>query len=185
VWVEIADAQQVLDVLIAGFPSYPVNERTSELYLAAIAGQVASASVGMEAARDIITSQLYFPKIAELLDACRAVAKRRRARPRGELPRGEPLSTEENAQRLQALRDMRVTLQSTTKVIELEIDGAVVPGRVWEGQTEDGIPCAAVITRIAAHQDHDRTRFELDLSRCADPRPHGPAVEAFPMRLVL
>jgi hypothetical protein len=80
---------------------------------------------------------------------------------------------------------MRVHLQSTTKVVELEVDGAIVPGRVWEGETEDGIPCAAIITRIAADREQDLSAFERDLQECRDPRPGGAGAEAWPTRLVL
>jgi len=82
---------------------------------------------------------------------------------------------------------MRVRLESTTKMVELEINGAIVPGRVWEGETEDGVRCAAVITRIAAHKHADLSRFEAELERQpdAEPAPGGAADRAFPSRMVL
>jgi hypothetical protein len=44
---------------------------------------------------------------------------------------------------------MKVTLESTTKVLQLDIGGASVPARVWEGTTEHGTPVFCFITRIA------------------------------------
>lgn len=40
---------------------------------------------------------------------------------------------------------MKITLESTSKIVELN----GVPARVWEGKSESGIPCHAFITRIA------------------------------------
>ena len=77
---------------------------------------------------------------------------------------------------------MKVTLHSTTKIIELHVDGQVVPARVWEGHTEKGVPCHAYITRIACHKDEDNAEFERDLRECADP---SPAIDPIPLRLIL
>ena len=49
---------------------------------------------------------------------------------------------------------MRITLDSTHTVIEMLMDGRVVPARIWEGHTEDGVPVVAWITRISP-QTHD------------------------------
>jgi hypothetical protein len=83
---------------------------------------------------------------------------------------------------------MKVTLESTTKVVQLEIDGRTVPARIWEGTTEGGIPCFAFITRIApsipepqltAEQDAE---FQRDLKQQKAPTP---AIGAIDMRLIL
>lgn len=80
---------------------------------------------------------------------------------------------------------MRVNLESTTRVVD--VFGAPgrmsVPGRIWEGETDSGIPVFAVITRIAVAVDSDRREFEAELVRCADPSPESSA--AVPARLVL
>lgn len=47
---------------------------------------------------------------------------------------------------------MKVTVESTPKIVE--ING--VPARVWQGQTEGGIPVIAFLTRIAAERDQVR-----------------------------
>lgn len=65
---------------------------------------------------------------------------------------------------------MKVTLESTDKVIEFEIDGVLVPARVWEGRTELGVPCHAYITRLAVREGLNASEFERDL----ESRPHVP-----------
>jgi len=73
---------------------------------------------------------------------------------------------------------MKVTLESTTRIVEI----AGVPGRVWEGHTESGIPVIAVITRVAVHQSQ-HTEFETELRECR--APSDAAVQAIPLRLIL
>ena len=64
---------------------------------------------------------------------------------------------------------MRVKLKSTTKIVELIIDGKKVPARLWEGETDKGIPCHAYITRIAVARTDDSAEFERDLQEHAAP----------------
>ncbi len=78
---------------------------------------------------------------------------------------------------------MRVTIESTDRVVGVVIRGVSVPARVWEGKTEKGIPVAVLVTRIAAHLEDDQAEFEHDLKETRAPSRH--AIEAFPMRLVL
>lgn len=73
---------------------------------------------------------------------------------------------------------MKVTLESTTKVVH--VDG--VPARIWEGQTESGIAVHAFITRIAVHKDADASQFERELQECRAPSPD---VQAYPARIIL
>lgn len=84
---------------------------------------------------------------------------------------------------------MKVTLENTTKIVALALNGTYVPARVWQGETEDGIPVQAFITRIAPEipqTDPDiaaRTAaFERELLRQADPRP---SVAAIPLTLII
>ena len=74
---------------------------------------------------------------------------------------------------------MRITIESTTKTVE--IDG--VPARVWEGHTESGIPIYCMITRVAVHQDQDRREFLVELQEHRP--PHNADIDAIPNRLVL
>lgn len=80
---------------------------------------------------------------------------------------------------------MRVTLESTSRIVHVVGEaGDTVPGRVWEGRTDSGIPVFAVVTRIAAEDDGaDLGQFEAELQRCADPTPQSFA--AIPARLIL
>ena len=55
---------------------------------------------------------------------------------------------------------MVVTLESTTRVVELVVDGNIVPARIWEGTTGNGIAGHAYITRIAFAVDDDAKEFE-------------------------
>lgn len=82
---------------------------------------------------------------------------------------------------------MQVTIESTTQVVELEMpDGAVVPARMWEGQTTSGIPVHCFVTRIcpSIHKDDlspaAAAVFERELVECRAPRVPG-----IPLRLIL
>lgn len=84
---------------------------------------------------------------------------------------------------------MKITLESTSKIVSLVIDGASVPARVWQGETESGIPVHAFITRITpeiSKQDPNidalTAEFETELQRCADPRA---TLGYIPLHLIL
>jgi len=73
---------------------------------------------------------------------------------------------------------MRITLESTTKVVELN----GVPARIWEGATESGIPIHAYVTRVAVEEGLNQEEFEKQLQTHRAP---SPAVQAISLRLVL
>ena len=73
---------------------------------------------------------------------------------------------------------MKVTLESTTKIVELN----GVQARVWEGTTESGIRVHAFITRIAAPVDSDQYEFQRELQ---EQRKPSADVASYPLRLVL
>ena len=80
---------------------------------------------------------------------------------------------------------MQLSLESTTKIVMLKINGADVPARVWCGITSGGIPVHAFITRVAVVNGLDAlayAEFERDLEEHAAPTP---AIEAIPARLIL
>lgn len=84
---------------------------------------------------------------------------------------------------------MKVVLEATRKLVTLVVDGADVPARVWQGQTESGIPVQAFITRIAPEIPRSDPRhaeltaeFDRELVLCADPRP---TVAAIPLRMII
>jgi hypothetical protein len=77
---------------------------------------------------------------------------------------------------------MKVTLESTDKIVELTLNGQTFPARVWEGETANGIKSHAYITRISVHESLDATEFERELREV---RRATPAIEAIPLRLIL
>ena len=77
---------------------------------------------------------------------------------------------------------MKLIIENTTKVVDLEVNGSRIPARVWEGQTDTGIPVHCFITRVAVHESLDCTQFEKEL---AEQRKPSFAVQAIPVRLIL
>lgn len=79
---------------------------------------------------------------------------------------------------------MKITVESTSKIVELLSAGAVhgVPARLWEGRTESGIPVHVFITRIAVANDRDTAQFEQELLEVRAPSAD---VQAYPLRMVL
>jgi hypothetical protein len=77
---------------------------------------------------------------------------------------------------------MVVTLESTSKIVEIVVDGVPVRARIWQGQTAAGVPCHAYITRIAVAKDAHASEFDRELQEMAAPRAE---LAALPARLVL
>lgn len=84
---------------------------------------------------------------------------------------------------------MRINIESTSKIVTLVIGGQDVPARVWQGETEAGVPVQCFITRIAPEISKSHPRidsltadFDRELKRMANPRP---TVEAIPLRMIL
>jgi hypothetical protein len=73
---------------------------------------------------------------------------------------------------------MRITLESTSKIVQL--NGQSV--RIWQGQTESGIPMHAYVPLVAVDKDADQTEFERELRSHAPPRAE---LEAIPMRMLV
>lgn len=83
---------------------------------------------------------------------------------------------------------MRVKLESTTKIVELHSQDGVVSARVWQGETESGVPVLAFITRIVPRvtQDHPEferlvAEFEHELQR----QEPATCVQAIPLRMII
>ena len=74
---------------------------------------------------------------------------------------------------------MKITIESTTKTVEL--NGIVA--RVWEGQTDSGIPVHCFVTRIGVHREQDSSQFERELVECRAPSALIDAT--YPARMVL
>jgi hypothetical protein len=84
---------------------------------------------------------------------------------------------------------MKITIESTSKMVTLESPTGTLPARIWQGETEGGIHVQVFITRIAPEipQSHPEievltAEFEQDLKRCTDPRQ---TVEAIPFRFFI
>jgi hypothetical protein len=77
---------------------------------------------------------------------------------------------------------MEVSLKSTTKIVEIVVNGVSIPARVWCGETANGVACHAYITRIAVARDEDASEFEADLKEHTAPTPE---VAAIPLRFIL
>jgi hypothetical protein len=84
---------------------------------------------------------------------------------------------------------MKITVESTSKTVEFIVNGVSVPARMWQGETENGIPVLCFITRIVPEvpiddprHDEMAAQFDRELRRVAAPRP---AIEVFPAKLIL
>jgi hypothetical protein len=78
---------------------------------------------------------------------------------------------------------MKVTLESTDRIVELVQNGQTIPARIWEGTTAKGIRCHAYITRIAVSDKDDAGEFERDLQE--QHKPTSPELNVIPTRLVI
>lgn len=78
---------------------------------------------------------------------------------------------------------MKVTLESTSKLTTLVVNGQLVPARVWEGATESGVRCHALITCIAVKDTDDNSEFQRELEEHRP--PSAEADRAFPLRMIL
>ena len=79
---------------------------------------------------------------------------------------------------------MKITIESTTKVVELNVRGfpSGVPARIWEGVTDSGIPVHCYVTRIAVAYDQDNSQFERELKECRAP---SAGIDAIPPWMIL
>lgn len=76
---------------------------------------------------------------------------------------------------------MKITIESTNTVVMIMKGGVEVPGRVWIGHTESGIPAQCVITRIGVPSGANQEEFQRELLQCSEPREQI----VFPLRMVL
>lgn len=73
---------------------------------------------------------------------------------------------------------MKILVESTSKIVEL--DGVSV--RVWEGNTENGIPVHVFIARVAVDASYDCQEFNEDLMSTKAP---SAVVASIASRLIL
>jgi hypothetical protein len=77
---------------------------------------------------------------------------------------------------------MRIKIESTSKVVDLVCNGVAIKARIWEGETDSGIPVHCYVTRIAVAEDADQSQFQQELS---EQRTPSAAIQAIPLRLIL
>jgi hypothetical protein len=65
---------------------------------------------------------------------------------------------------------MKLMIESTDALTKL--DGVEV--RLWEGTTEDGIPCKVFVHRIAVANEQDSAAFDRELKSQMPPGRHIP-----------
>ena len=68
---------------------------------------------------------------------------------------------------------MKLLLESTDKVVALQIGGVDVPARVWQGETPDGVQIHAFVTRVAvpnSASEEVMARFAADIQAVAPMR---------------
>lgn len=84
---------------------------------------------------------------------------------------------------------MKITIESTSQVVEIIVNGVTVPARIWQGETDSGIPVHCYVIRIVPEIresdpriDEVTAKFERELRRCAHPRT---TLQEIPLRMIL
>ena len=78
---------------------------------------------------------------------------------------------------------MKITIESTDRIILIEQGGVSIPARMWEGKTDSGIEIFCLITRIAAGDGQDIFQFAKELQE--QKPPSLDAVRVWPSRMIL
>ncbi len=85
---------------------------------------------------------------------------------------------------------MKVHIEPTSRVVELVVPSSrpglvgdsVMPARVWEGYTDNGIKVICWVTRVAALRSDDLSELDAVL---AEQRPPSDGALEFPLRMIL
>ena len=77
---------------------------------------------------------------------------------------------------------MKITVESTDKLVSLDDGHGSMMCRVWEGETSSGVKVHCFIPRIAAKDDQDLSQFDKELQ---EKRPASAEIRAIPLRLIL
>jgi hypothetical protein len=80
---------------------------------------------------------------------------------------------------------MKITIESTEKVVTLRIGSHEVPARIWQGETASGIPVQVYVTRIAPEIPRHDVRQAQFLNELRETAPPRPTVKAIPAHLIL
>ncbi len=81
---------------------------------------------------------------------------------------------------------MKITIESTDKIITLVDNGVEMPARVWLGHTESGVRCHVFVTRVAVKEGQSAeayAQFERELKETAKATPDD--IRAIPLRFIL
>lgn len=73
---------------------------------------------------------------------------------------------------------MKLIIEKTSKIVTLN----GTPVRLWEGETESGIPVTAFVALVRVASDEDCSQFEREL---LEQRAPSAAAEAIPHSLVI
>lgn len=76
---------------------------------------------------------------------------------------------------------MKILIESTSKVVRFN----GLEARIWEGQTDTGVPVHCFVTRIAPtipRDDPRQAQFERELE---EKQPPTPEMECYPLRMIL
>jgi len=77
---------------------------------------------------------------------------------------------------------MKLTVENTAKIVEIESATGRIPARLWQGKTESGIEVTVFVTRVMIHKRDDSAEFERELQEVA---PSSEAVLLVPSRMIL
>jgi hypothetical protein len=77
---------------------------------------------------------------------------------------------------------VKITVESTSKIVEVMDGGDAIRCRVWEGESESGVRIYCLIARVAANSEQDLSQFDAELKETREPSPE---IRAIPLRLIL
>lgn len=58
---------------------------------------------------------------------------------------------------------MKLTIESTSQVVDVDIAGGRTKARVWRGVSEGGVRCDLLVLALAVHESDDRGEFDREL----------------------
>ena len=76
---------------------------------------------------------------------------------------------------------MKLILEPTDRIVHVNGGRA----RIWEGRTESGIPCHALIVRVGVEQVFNTEQFDRELQECRPPSVEITQLYAAGARLIL
>lgn len=78
---------------------------------------------------------------------------------------------------------MKITIESTTEIVNVQQGKETIPCRLWEGMSAAGTKVFCLIARVAVDKDADARELEIDLDEMKPPSVAG--LRVFPARLIL